>query len=204
MDEPSLSLHTSCGLVEPCCLSRSILEFHNHSDTIMLALPHCHYTHTHTHTVFWPPSCLGGLSQRAGGDIFKVIHSNPVPLTHTRLMTATRLMRGNDTSAFSRNNMQPWQESCRVKRTSANKEHFFQLWHSWYSTHEAPVMNLHLCEGHNERFCPICVRSPWWKWSYYKDLTLIKGIFYHFFPFFFFFLNPSSVYHIYSMCDYSR
>lgn len=104
MDEPSLSLHSSCGLVEPCCLSHSILEFHNRSDTITLALPHCHYTHTHTLLTLFLP---GWALTEGKGDIFKVTHSNPVPLTHTRLTTETRLMRGNDTSAFSRNNTQP-------------------------------------------------------------------------------------------------
>lgn len=47
MDELSLSLHSSCGPVETCCLSRSIPEFHNRSDTITPVLPYCHCTHTH-------------------------------------------------------------------------------------------------------------------------------------------------------------
>lgn len=81
MDEPSLSRRSSCGLVEPCCLSHSILEFHNRSDTITLALPHCHCTHARTHavlTLFLP----GWALTKGRRDIFKVEHSNPVPLTH--------------------------------------------------------------------------------------------------------------------------
>lgn len=101
------------------------------------------HTRMHTHTVFWPSSCLGGLSQRAGGDIFKVTHSNPVPLTHMRLTTATRLMRGNDTSAFSRNNMQPWQESCQGKELPQIRSTFFScdmkpLW--WICTYVKDTM----------------------------------------------------------------
>lgn len=122
MDEPSLSLRSSCGLVEPCCLSRSILEFHNRSDTIALALPHCHCTHTLL-TLFLP----GWALTEGKEDIFKVTHSNPVPLTHMRLTTATRLMRGNDTSAFFQEQHATVTGIVPRKRTSTDKERPFAV-----------------------------------------------------------------------------